>query len=42
MKQISFLLIAVAALADVAITVPASLRADEAAGPIFVTEIPPG
>ena len=43
MKQISFLLIAVAALAGVvAITVPASLHADEAADPIFVTEIPPG
>ena len=43
MKQISFLLIAVAAVAGVvAITVPASLRANEAADPIFVTEIPPG
>jgi len=43
MKQISFLLIAVAALAGVvAITVPASLHADEAADPIFVTKIPPG
>ena len=43
MKPITFLLIAVAALAGVvAITLPASLRADEAADPIFVTEIPPG
>ena len=43
MKQISFLLIAVAAVAGVvAITVPASLHADKAADPIFVTEIPPG
>ena len=43
MKPITFLLIAVAALAGVvAITVPASLRADEAADPIFVTQIPPG
>ena len=43
MKQISFLLIAVAAVAGVvAITVPASLHADEAADPIFVTRIPPG
>ena len=43
MKQITFLLIAVAALAGVvAITVPASLRADEAPAPIFVTKIPPG
>jgi hypothetical protein len=43
MKQIPFWLIAVAALAGVvAITVPASLHADDAAAPIFVTKIPPG
>ena len=43
MKQITFLLIAVAALAGVvAIAVPASLRADESGAPIFVTKIPPG
>src|SRR5208283_2009229 len=43
MKQITFLLIAVAALAGVVFfMVPASLRADQAAGPIFVTEIPTG
>jgi hypothetical protein len=43
MKQITFLLVAVAALAGVvAITVPASLHADEAVVPIFVTKIPPG
>jgi hypothetical protein len=43
MKQIAFLLVAIAALAGVvAITVPASLHADDAATPIFVTKIPPG
>ena len=43
MKQITFLLIAVTALAGVvAITVPASLHAEEARRPIFVTKIPPG
>ena len=43
MKQITFLLVAVAALAGVvAIAVPASLHADESAAPIFVTKIPPG
>ena len=43
MKQITFLPVAVAALAGiVAITVPASLRADDAAAPIFLTKIPPG
>src|ERR1700724_434856 len=43
MKQITFLLIAVAALAGVvAIAVPASPRADESGAPIFVTKIPPG
>jgi len=43
MRQITFLLIAVAAVAGVvAITVPASLRANQTTGPIFVTEIPPG
>src|ERR1700720_2288013 len=43
MKQITFLLVAVAALAGVvAITAPAPLHADEAPAPIFVTNIPPG
>ena len=43
MKQITFLLIAVAALAGVVlIAVPPSLRANQTADPIFVTEIPPG
>src|SRR5271155_2305264 len=43
MKQITVFLGAVTALAGVvAITVPASLHADEAAAPIFVTKIPPG
>jgi hypothetical protein len=43
MKQITFLLIAVAALAGVVgITVPASLHADEAGTPIFVPKSPPG
>jgi hypothetical protein len=43
MKQITFLLVAVAALAGVvAITAPAPLHADEAPVPIFVTTIPPG
>ena len=43
MKRITFLLFAVAALAGVVVfTVPASLRADEEATPIFVTQIPPG
>ena len=43
MKRITFLLVAIAALAGVvAITVPASLHADDAAAPIFVTQIPPG
>src|SRR3984957_13461710 len=43
MKQITFLLVAVAALAGVvAITAPAPLHADEAPAPIFVTTIPPG
>src|SRR5260221_8929247 len=43
MKRITFLLVAAAALAGVvAITVPASLHADEAAAPIFVTTIPAG
>jgi hypothetical protein len=43
MKQITFWLAAVAALAGVvAITLPASLHADEAAAPIFVTKIPAG
>jgi hypothetical protein len=43
MKQTTFLLIAVAALAGVAaIMVPTSLHADEASAPLFVTKIPPG
>jgi hypothetical protein len=43
MKQITFLLAAVAVLSSVvAIAVPASLRADEAAAPAFVTKIPAG
>jgi thioredoxin family protein len=43
MKWIAFLLVAVATLAGVvAIAVPASVHADEAAAPIFVTEIPAG
>ena len=43
MKQPTFLLIAVAALAGVvAIAVPASLHADDSGAPIFVTKIPPG
>src|ERR1700722_6858256 len=43
MKQITFVLVAVAALAGVvAITAPAPLHADEAPAPIFVTTIPSG
>ena len=43
MKRITFLLVAVATLAGiVAVTVPASLHADETAAPTFVTQIPPG
>ena len=43
MKRINFLLVALAALAGgVALTVPASLHADEATGSIFVTKIPAG
>src|ERR1700736_1380575 len=43
MKQITFFLVAVAALAGVvAITAPAPLHADEAPAPIFVTTIPLG
>jgi hypothetical protein len=39
----TFLLVALAALAEVvAVTAPASRRADQEAGPIFVTQIPPG
>jgi hypothetical protein len=42
-KTSTFLLIAVSILAGiVAVTVPASLHADDAAAPIFVTKIPPG
>ena len=43
MKHIIFSLIAVGALAGViAITVPASLHADDSAAPVFVTKIPAG
>jgi len=43
MKQVAFLLIAVTTLAGVvAFTATASLHADEAAAPIFVTKIPTG
>jgi hypothetical protein len=43
MKQITFLLVAAAALVGVAaITVPASLHADDSTTPIFVTNIPLG
>jgi hypothetical protein len=43
MKQITLLLVSVAVLAGfVAITVPASLHADEAPAPLVVTKIPPG
>ena len=43
MKKITFLLVALAILAGViAVTLPASLRADDSAAPIYVTKIPPG
>jgi len=43
MKRITFLLVAVVTLAlAIAVTVPASLRAYQAAAPIFLTNIPPG
>ena len=43
MKQITLLLVAIAALVGlVAITVPASLHADDSGTPLFVTTIPPG
>jgi hypothetical protein len=43
MKQVAFLLISVTTLAGVvAFTATASLHADEAAAPIFVTKIPTG
>jgi hypothetical protein len=43
MKGITLLLVAVVILAGiVAFTAPASLHADDSAGPIFVTKIPPG
>ena len=43
MKRITLLLVAVVILAGVVVfTVPASLRADDSASPIFVTKIPPG
>jgi hypothetical protein len=43
MNRITLLLVAVVILAGVvALTVPASLRADDSAAPIYVTKIPPG
>src|ERR1700690_3526484 len=43
MKQITFLLLAIVSVAGVvAVTMPASLHADEPTAPIFVTTIPPG
>src|SRR6202142_4625916 len=43
MKQITFLLLAIVSVAGVvAVTMPASLHADEPTAPIFVTKIPPG
>jgi hypothetical protein len=43
MKRVTFLLVVVAILASViAFTVPASLRADDSAAPIYVTKIPSG
>src|SRR5215471_12949243 len=43
MKQIAFVMVALAALTVVAaLSIPASLRTDEAAAPLFVTKIPPG
>ena len=43
MKQIAFVMAALAAFTVVvAISIPASLRADEAATPLFVTKIPAG
>jgi hypothetical protein len=43
MKRITLLLITVVILAGIiAFTAPASLHADDSAGPIFVTKIPPG
>lgn len=43
MRQIHFLLVAVATLVDViTFTVPRTGHADQEAAPIFVTEIPPG
>ena len=43
MKRIALLLVAAVILAGiVALTVPASLRADDSGAPIFVTKIPPG
>src|SRR3984957_18363244 len=43
MKQIAFLLIAIAALAAlVAIAVPTSLHADDSGAPVFLTKIPSG
>ena len=41
MKQITFVMIALAAIAGVA-AISISLRADEAGAPVFVTKIPPG
>jgi hypothetical protein len=43
MNRITLLLVAVVILAGiVALTAPASLRADDSAAPIYVTKIPPG
>ena len=43
MKKITLLLAAIVILAgSIAVTVPASLHADDSASPIFVTKIPPG
>ena len=43
MKQIVFVMVTVATFSIVAtISIPASLRADDPASPLFVTKIPPG
>jgi len=42
MKGVTFLIAATTLAGVVAVTVPASLHADEKATPIFVTQIPPG
>src|ERR1700684_3054910 len=41
MKQITFVMIALAAIAGV-VSISISLRADEAGAPVFVSKIPPG